>query len=134
MKNWGPYFWGTLHLACLSAPNVLTQEHKEAFQALVESYTKVLPCPMCQVHFTEVLQKYPLQDNLDTADRLFLWSVAVHNEVNESIGKPQVKPVDALYYWAERLNYNPPPENEFPVEIVAVILLTIALISFLMLK
>ena len=135
MKNWGPYFWGTLHLACLSAPNVLTQEHKAAFQALVESYTKVLPCPMCQVHFTEVLQKYPLQDSLNTAEDLFLWSVTVHNVVNANIGKPQVNPIDALNYWAERLNYSPPPlEDEFPIEIVAVILLTIALISFLALK
>jgi len=134
MKNWGPYFWGTLHLACLSAPSVLTQEHKAAFQALVESYTKVLPCPMCQVHFTEVLQKYPLQDSLNTSEDLFLWSVAVHNAVNANIGKPQVTPIDALHYWAERLNYNPPSEDEFPIEIVMVILLMIALISFLVIK
>ena len=134
MRHWGPYFWGTLHLACLSAPNVLTQEHKVAFQALVESYTKVLPCPTCQTHFTEVLQKYPLQDNLETADKLFLWSVTVHNAVNVNIGKPQMNPVDALYYWAERLNYSSPTEEQFSVEIVAVFLLVIALISFLLLK
>lgn len=131
MKNWGPYFWGTLHLACLAAPNVLTQEHKAAFQALVESYTMILPCPACQIHFAEVLKKYPLQD---TSEDLFLWSVAIHNEVNANIGKPQVSPVDALYYWSERLNYSPPREDEFPIEIVAVILLTVALISFLALK
>lgn len=133
MRHWGPYFWGTLHLACLSAPNVLTQEHKAAFQALVESYTKVLPCSMCQNHFAEVLQKYPLQDNIETSDQLFLWSVIVHNAVNANIGKPQMNPVDALYYWAERLNYSSPPETEFQIEIIAVILLVI-LISFLMLK
>ena len=133
MRHWGPYFWGTLHLACLSAPNVLTQEHKAAFQALVESYTKVLPCSMCQNHFAEVLQKYPLQDNIETSDQLFLWSVIVHNAVNANIGKPQMNPVDALYYWAERLNYSSPPETEFQIEIIAVILLAI-LISFLMLK
>jgi hypothetical protein len=133
MRHWGPYFWGTLHLACLSAPNVLTQEHKAAFQALVESYTKVLPCSMCQNHFAEVLQKYPLQDNIETSDQLFLWSVTVHNAVNANIGKPQMNPVDALYYWSERLNYSSPPETEFQIEIIAVILLVI-LISFLMLK
>jgi len=134
MRHWGPYFWGTLHLASLSVPNVLTQEHKTAFQALVESYTLLLPCPVCQEHFAKVLQKHPLQDNLETSEQLFLWTVTVHNEVNVSIGKPQMNPLDALYYWMERMNYSSTPEEQFPVEIVAVFLLVIALISFLLLR
>jgi hypothetical protein len=45
-----------------------------------------------------------------------------------------MNPVDALYYWVERLNYSSPTEEQFPVEIVAVFLLVIALISFLLLR
>ena len=128
MKNWGPYFWGTLHIACLTAPPVLSEEHKFAFEALVQSFTFVLPCPACQMHFREILNKFPIQNN--TRTELFIWSVHVHNEVNKSLGKPLVDPQEAFEYWTPRTNY----EETFPVQDALVILGLVAAISFLLLK
>ena len=130
MKNWGPYFWGTLHIACLAAPPVLSDEHKTAFRNLIESFTLVLPCPACQMHFREVLQQFPLEESLNTGEDLFTWSVAVHNIVNARLGKPQVSLKDAVYYWAERASY----EEQFPVEDALVVLGLVIAISFLMIK
>jgi hypothetical protein len=112
MNAWGPYFWGTLHLACLSAQDV------QAVQALVESYTKLLPCPACRDHFTEILQEYPIPDNLET---LFMWSVNIHNVVNASIGKPIMNYDDALHSWTGL-------RVRFPIEMVVAFLIIIALL------
>jgi Erv1 / Alr family len=130
MKNWGPYFWGTLHIACLTSPPVLTDQHKIAFEALVESFTFVLPCPVCRIHFREILNKFPIKNHLNTRTELFLWSVKVHNEVNKSLGKPLVDPQTAFEYWAERTNY----EERFPVQDTLVVLGLLISISFLLLK
>jgi FAD-linked sulfhydryl oxidase len=128
MKNWGPYFWGTLHIACLTAPPVLSEQHKIAFEALVQSFTFVLPCPVCQMHFREILNKFPIQNR--TRTELFIWSVQVHNEVNKSLGKPLVDPQEAFEYWAVRTNY----EETFPVQDALIILALVLAISFLLLK
>lgn len=130
MKNWGPYFWGTLHIACLAAPPVLSDEHKAAFRNLIESFTLVLPCPMCQMHFREVLDMYPLDESLNTGADLFTWSVTVHNVVNAKIGKPQVSLKDAVQYWVARSSY----EERFPVEDALLVLAVVVAISFLLIK
>ena len=135
MKNWGPYYWGTLHIACLTAPPVLTEEHKIAFVQLVESFTKVLPCPMCQEHFSRILQAYPIQDAFKSNVDLFIWSVDVHNEVNKIIGKPIMSIPDAVVMWADRTGYEN-QETPLPLQnaLLALVLISVLSISFLAIK
>jgi hypothetical protein len=135
MKNWGPYYWGTLHIACLTAPPVLTEEHKIAFVQLVESFTKVLPCPMCQEHFARILQVHPIQDAFKSNVDLFIWSVDVHNEVNKIIGKPTMSIADAVVMWADRTGYES-QEPPLPLQnaLLALVLISVISISFLSVK
>ena len=104
LGRWGPYFWGSLHLTCLSTNVFLTDQEKEAIRTFVDSFTKVLPCPACRAHFAQVLSDVPLEPALENGPDLFRWSVAVHNEVNKSIGKPIVSVDDAYNYWLNAMS------------------------------
>lgn len=88
--KFGPYFWGTLHLAALFGDDV---------SSLAETYTRNLPCPACRIHFSKVLRENPLPVGAP-AEKAFLWSVDVHNVVNESLGKPKIDYATAFDKWS----------------------------------
>jgi hypothetical protein len=89
--KFGPYFWGTLHLAALFGDDV---------SSLAEAYTRNLPCPACRVHFTKVLNENPIPKDAP-AEKAFLWSVDVHNIVNERLGKPKISYDVAFEKWSK---------------------------------
>lgn len=91
-EKFGPYFWGALHLACLYAGDL------EALTSFINSYTEVLPCPMCRVHFAEVISLYPIPTEGDQYI-FFKWSVDVHNVVNKKLDKPTMTVQEALEKW-----------------------------------
>ena len=97
-KKFGPYFWGTLHLACLYADDT------GAVKALVDSYLGTLPCPMCRVHFAEVLEQLPFPTDGTRSD-IFTWSVRAHNIVNAHTDKPQMTVEDALRLWRAHFRF-----------------------------
>jgi FAD-linked sulfhydryl oxidase len=130
MMTWGPYFWGTLHIACLVAPPVLSDEHKAAYRDFVHSYTMILPCPACRHHFHEILEQFPIENHLATGKELFAWSVTVHNIVNMKLGKPVVSFREALMYWIERSNY----DERFPIEDTLIVLGLVVAVYFLLIK
>jgi len=111
--KFGPYFWGALHMACLScrAPDKLKN--------FVENYPSILPCKNCGDHFQEVLDKYHVPET-NNKDELFDWSVFIHNKVNEKLGKPTISTTDARNIWLNS------PFDYTPI-IVLIIFLTLIL-------
>ena len=91
-KKFGPYYWGTLHLACLYSTDT------GAVKALVDSYLGTLPCPACRGHFSQVLEQFPFPTDGTQSD-IFKWSVVVHNIVSARLGKTQMSVEDALDVW-----------------------------------
>lgn len=130
LGKWGPYFWGSLHLACLSTSVELSEQEKEAVRTFVDSLTKLLPCPMCRVHFAEVLAKIPLEPALASGPELFSWSVAVHNEVNMSIGKPVYTVEEAFVYWSGAMSIEKQNENTFDPVIIMVVIIVLLMLAF----
>ena len=113
---WGPNLWGTLHLLCLTGtinPN------------FVQEFAKVIPCPMCAGHFTELIGENPLPESDDPLV-LFRWSVHVHNLVNARIGKPILEPEQAMKQWFAIRSVS--QSSQFDFKIVIIILLLIALV------
>lgn len=90
--KFGPYFWGVLHLTCLS--NI----DQQALQNLVAMFPYILPCGACGQHFLQVLASNPFPAS-GTSIARFRWSVDVHNEVNKSIGKPEQGYDEAQAFW-----------------------------------
>ena len=47
----------------------------------------ILPCKKCQKHYQENLWKLPIDKFLESKAKLFQWTVDIHNQVNEDLGK-----------------------------------------------
>ena len=78
---WGRQAWHFIHYVALNYPEQPTEEDKATYMAFIDSLHKVLPCPICGVHFRENLKKLP--PRLENNKEFFEWSVDMHNEVNK---------------------------------------------------
>lgn len=87
-STWGPFFWHTIHLVALGYPNEPTYAEKRAAKEFYESFTQLIPCPLCKVHYTDNLKTMPVTPSLDSRKDLFRWTVDMHNLVNKQLGKP----------------------------------------------
>jgi Erv1 / Alr family len=118
-EKWGPYFWGVIHLGCLTGS--ITPE----FMAM---YPSVIPCGMCGQHFAELLQESPFPESKDPMV-LFEWSVAVHNQVNARIGKPIMSVDQAMALWTAPVVVEPLPKvSTFDIRNAIIIFLVLLLI------
>jgi len=96
---WGPLFWHTIHITALGYPANPSYGHKKAAKEFYESLAFLIPCPVCREHYETHLQKNPLTPHLDRRDDLFRWTVNLHNEVNETLGKPRLLESEVIYYY-----------------------------------
>ncbi len=127
---WGPASWKTIHLFALGYPNPPTQEDRRRYANFYKAMGEVLPCSTCRVHFKQHLETLPIEPHLDTRGRLFEWTVALHNKVNASTGKPQRTPVD-VYEDMRRESQKRPLKHVSIVKIVTFVtflLLVVALV------
>lgn len=117
-NKWGPYFWGALHLACLTGT---------ATPEFVYSYPSLLPCPSCSSHFAELLKENPFPQT-DDPIIMFEWSVHVHNMVNARIGKPIISVDQALLDWSSEKTA---PTREFDFKIPFIIAFVIIILMLI---
>jgi len=71
---WGPAAWRLLHSSAKNLPEYTT--------ALLECYTKILPCEQCCRNLEHHLTNTPVPDDMHA------FTVDIHNQVNVSLGKP----------------------------------------------
>ena len=98
-SSWGPFFWHTIHICALGYPLKPSYAHKKAAKEFFEALTFLIPCPICRDHYVEFLKQMPISPFLDKRDDLFKWTVALHNKVNESLGKPQVTELESIDFY-----------------------------------
>lgn len=98
-STWGPFFWHTMHLVALGYPNEPTYAEKRAAKEFFESFTHLIPCPTCKIHYADHLKEMPITPSLDNRKDLFRWTVDMHNLVNKDLGKPQYTEVDSIAFY-----------------------------------
>jgi hypothetical protein len=91
---WGREAWHFIHYVTLNYPNNPTDQDKKLYQQFFEALPKVLPCPICGLHFLENLHQNEIR--LDSKKDLFEWGVDMHNAVNESNGRKVLTYEEAL--------------------------------------
>lgn len=96
---WGPHVWSAIHLICLGAPVQLSDAEQEQYQQFINYLALVIPCATCRQHLKENLRAVPVAKYLSGRDKLFEWSVRIHNLVNASLGKPEWNVDAALEHW-----------------------------------
>ena len=113
---WGPRLWGVLHTLCLTG--TITPE-------FVQEFANVIPCPACAMHFRDLLEAYPFEKALDK----FEWSVFVHNQVNDRLGKPMMSVEKARELWSQKSSC-----TQFDFKIVVVIIFLVLALVFMYLR
>lgn len=81
MKLNGPGIWYIIHRSALLKDNI------------VDTVIKYLPCQECTNHCKNWIKNNPPpKDDND----MFLWTIKMHNHVNEKLGKPNFLYTEAL--------------------------------------
>ena len=91
---WGYCTWTFLHTLAAKYPHSPTLDQKRAAKDLFESLAEILPCTLCQGHYTKLIAESPPAVN--SRNDLVHWLWAAHNLVNERLGKPTVAFADCL--------------------------------------
>lgn len=97
--TWGPFFWHTMHLVALGYPNEPTYAEKRAAKEFYESFTHLIPCPICKLHYANHLKQMPITPSVDNRKDLFRWTVQMHNLVNKDLGKPEYTEADSIAFY-----------------------------------
>lgn len=96
---WGPFFWHTIHIVSLGYPQDPTYSDKKAAKEFFESLQMLIPCPLCRQHYVSHLAKSPIGPALDNRKDLFRWSIDLHNDVNEMLGKRKYTETEVIQYY-----------------------------------
>jgi hypothetical protein len=85
---WGPCLWRSIHVIALAYPYSPSNEDKQNYKEFYENFWKVIPCQKCSVNYRRHLEELaPIDGFLSSPDDLFAWTVALHNIVNNELGK-----------------------------------------------
>jgi hypothetical protein len=101
---WGNATWYVFH----TLAEKLKLEHSDEIQNILFQFKQIcfnLPCPSCQKHAIETVQKAKL-DNIKTRDDLKQFFYEFHNIVNKRLNKPffSKEECDNLYKKANTIN------------------------------
>lgn len=105
-KIWGPKAWFFIHAIALNYPKNPTFQQKREYSNFFKSLKYVLPCDACAKNYGINIEKYPIDNYLDTTETLFNWTVDLHNMVNYETGKPQISYIDAYNLHMEKYDVN----------------------------
>lgn len=87
-KVWGKHFWYTIHVTALGFPDEPTDEDRATYKTFYTIFGKILPCRKCASNYEKHLKELPIDDATRNKDRLFAWTVELHNIVNQAAHKP----------------------------------------------
>jgi len=86
--DWGSSIWKILHYSTLYSKN--TPKYRTALKAFLSCLRFCIPCPKCRQHLKENLGRIPFNEN-----RLFEFTVDLHNLVNSQLGTPILSLLEA---------------------------------------
>lgn len=81
----GRHAWFLFHTVLSRYPEAPTPNERDDLVQYVKYFTKLYPCGDCASHFQTVLARMPVQSSSRVAAAQ--WGCAVHNVVNERLGK-----------------------------------------------
>lgn len=84
-EQWGPRKWRTLHRRPWSP-----RFNPDTEPRWLHRFALTIPCGECRAHFDALLDARPPQ--MQSARAYHDWTVAIHNDVNRMLGKPEFKP------------------------------------------
>ena len=128
-STWGPHVWSAIHLICLGAPVLLPDAEQEHYQKFFNYLALVIPCTTCRQHLKENMRHISIAKYLSGRDKLFEWSVLIHNRVNASLGEREWTLDEAKKHWNKiasgELCETPQCKNKFNAVLGLVVLVAV---------
>ena len=93
---WGPHGWKFMHYVSLGYPVNPTESEKQNYKNFYTSLQHILPCDKCAQNYSHNLQKYPIDNHLESRDSLIKWVIDIHNQVNNETGKKEYTYEEAI--------------------------------------
>lgn len=88
--DWGPQYWRVMHSVAFWYPTEPTNDQKQSAHSFYSALRQLLPCAACRTHYEHILTLRPLDRAVQNRMALVQWVIDVHNDVNESTGKPRI--------------------------------------------
>lgn len=114
---WGPKAWYHFHVHAIIYPDCPTEcEKNDIIDYYQKRFLKYVECETCVKEYLKILRKHPIR--ACSKMELFMWSVDVHNFINQKIKKPCMNYTEAYCIWqsvvVERFVKKNGPECPFP--------------------
>lgn len=84
---WGPNAWVLLHTITLVYPHKPTNNDKQIYKNFFTNLYKILPCDWCSHNYKIHLNKYPIDNYLNSKKNIVQWLINIHNETNKTLNK-----------------------------------------------
>jgi len=133
-ETWGPHLWHSIHFIALGFPNNASSIDKRNYKNFYINLVNIIPCEECSKHFANNLNNFKIDNYLESKNKLFEWTVIMHNEVNKILGKKIWSVEEALKHYQ---NFNIKLEETkkcFNKAYLIIILLLIVIIFILIKK
>lgn len=80
--KWGPSGWTYLHTLTFNYPDNPTQKDKKIYKKYFTLTGDILPCKYCRQSYKEFIKELPIDDALESREKLTKWFYEIHNKVN----------------------------------------------------
>ena len=97
--------WYTIHFVALGYPKGATDADKANYKNYYVNIDKIIPCQECSTHLKKNLNKIPINNYLNSREKLFEWTVLLHNIVNKHLGRREWSYDEAYKYYSNK-NFN----------------------------
>jgi len=131
---WGSHLWYTIHFIALGFPNEASSIDKKNYKNFYLNLPNIIPCEECAKHLVTNLNNYSIDNYLDTKEKLFEWTVILHNQVNKMLRKEEWSLEKANKYYN---NFNIKLEEKkkcFNNKEYLIIIILLIIILYLLLK
>ena len=85
-KVWGPHYWTTIFSTAAKYPiHSPTEIDKENTMSFFAAVGHGLPCSKCRTSYSELLQRFPIEDALQNRKSLLTWVYIIRDQINRKL-------------------------------------------------
>jgi hypothetical protein len=134
----GPILWKSIHIIALGYPENPSELDKTMYMTFFRDLWKVIPCYKCSVNYKRHWDELPITPYLISKEKLFEWTVLLHNVVNKELGKSEINLADAWKIYTEIPNYKKTINNSNiaanTIGIYSIVVLLIIILLFILFR
>jgi hypothetical protein len=78
----GPAHWFCLHSDAAASPDVIDEKRRLSWMKRLEGLSETFFCPICGAHLAGYIKEHPIDQTIDTREKLERWVYDLHSWVN----------------------------------------------------